>query len=157
LIQTIGDLVPAALSRAIQALTLNKDCFELFGNAESREGRWNPATVLTHMFSLRDGEYGTIDFEYSGVGVAETRPAGFRFPNIFKRNIIQGTIANISFHRNFWNLGNTEQNAATILHELGHVYNFTVGSGGFRIGNLSELGDSFAFDKLIKDNCGLGL
>jgi hypothetical protein len=145
-------LVPEAASRAIAALTRNKECLELFGTAQSRAGRWNPANVITSMFVRRDGQFGRVDFEYSGVGVAETRPAGFVLPS-FNRNLIQASRANISIHRNYWNAGDDEANAQLILHELGHVYNFTRGSGGFAIGNLSEAADPYAFDKVINEKC----
>jgi RHS repeat-associated protein len=146
------ELAPAAAARAIQALTLNKECLELFGNEETRSGRWNPVTVITSMFIERNSEYGRVDFEYSGVGAALTRPGGIVLPSI-NRNLVQGSSANITIHRDYWNRGNTDFNANTILHELGHVYNFVRGSGGFAIGNLSEASDPFAFGKLIEEKC----
>ena len=148
------DWATAAASRAIEALTLNSECFELFGNEGTRSGRWNPVTVVTSMFIQRNSEYGRVDFNFAGVGVAETRPAGFILPS-FNRNLVQGSSANISIHRDFWNRGDTNFNANTILHELGHVYNFVRGSGGYAVGNLIEARDPFAFDKLIKEKCKL--
>lgn len=149
------DLVPAAASRAIQALSLNSECFDLFGSSRNRPDRWNPITVITSMFLGRSSEYGTVDFDYHGVGAAETRPSGRILPSPFNRNLIQSTRANISIHRNVWNIGNTDENAETILHELAHLYNFSRGSGGFAIGNLAEGSDPFAFDKIIKEKCKL--
>jgi hypothetical protein len=107
------------------------------------------------MFVLQNTTYGSVDFNYTGVGTAETRPAGIILPNPFNPNLIQGSRANISIHRNFWNGYGADQNAETILHELGYVYNFTRGSGGFRISNLTEGDDRSAFDKLIETNCKL--
>jgi hypothetical protein len=108
---------------------------------------------MDHMFTKRDGKFGSVDFEYSGVGVAITRPSGLILPAA-PRNLISSSRANISFHRNQWNRGDTEANALTILHELGHVFNFSRGSGGFAIGNLAELKDPYSFDKLIMSKCG---
>jgi hypothetical protein len=53
----------------------------------------------------------------------------------------------------YWNDGNTDENARTVLHELGHAYNFLRGSGGFARSNLAELKDSYAFDKEIEQKC----
>ena len=41
----------------------------------------------------------------------------------------------MSLNRRYWNIGNASENAETLLHELGHIYNFTRGSGGFSLPN----------------------
>jgi hypothetical protein len=147
------DLMPAALDFALSALSKRKECVELFGNADTRQGRWNPETVLRSMFERRSNEYGTVDFEYTDDAVAQTTPAGFPLPSINQG--ITGSRANIHFNRRWWNVGNAAENAETLLHELGHLYNFTRGSGGFALPNRAELTDDRAFDKLIKEKCNL--
>jgi RHS repeat-associated protein len=150
------DLIPAALKRALRALNDNPECLELYGDADTRSGRWDPRTVLNSMFGEEhNNEYGTVDFEYEGYGAAYTSPIGRRFFNPFNLNLIQADRANISIHRNWWNGYGEDQNASTILHELGHVYNFSRGSGGFAISNLTEGRDPAVFDKLIRKKCGL--
>jgi hypothetical protein len=56
-----GRLLLPALARAIQALTLVTDCMNLFGNEETRQGRFNPTNVLTSI--VRGGEFGQVKFE----------------------------------------------------------------------------------------------
>ena len=147
------ELMSAAVSRALEALSLNEECSELFGTEESRGGRWNPSTVLTSLFATRDGSYGTVNFTYTGDGDALTTPKGF--PRLSRTQGIQGSSATVSINAESWNIGNTEFNAETILHELGHVYNFTRGSGNFAVSNPAEIRNAEAFDEVIKDKCNL--
>jgi hypothetical protein len=57
-------LLMPALSRAIQALTLNNDCMELFGDEETRTGKYNPVAVLTDLvmsnISGEQSSYGVL-------------------------------------------------------------------------------------------------
>src|SRR6266496_3335036 len=141
--------MPAAVSRALQAITLSPDCSNLFGNAQTRQGKWNPATVLTNMLGLNNGVYGTVDFDDTDpTSAAITKPAGLLTPSVNQG--LRGSSANVHLNSMSWNRpSNTDGNAETLLHELGHVYNFTRGSGGFALPNRAELGDDQAFDKLI--------
>jgi RHS repeat-associated protein len=146
--------MPPALARALEALTLNADCFNLFGNANTRQGKWNPTTVLTSLFGTRDGKYGAVNFNNTNPKAgATTTPTGFLLPSL--SNGITGTGANISINSTYWNINNIGYNAETLLHETGHLYNFSRGSGGFAVKNPAELRDDEAFDKMIKAKCGL--
>ena len=106
------------------------------------------------MFGLRSEAYGSVDFERQGINEeAKTTPAGFLLPNINQG--LTGSRANVHPNRRFWNMGGVSNNAETLLHELGQVYDFTRGSGGFTLPNRAELGDDFAFDKVIEEKCNL--
>ena len=48
-----------------------------------------------------------------------------------------------------WNNGNPYENALTLLHELGHVFNNLAGAGGFKLPDA----DNSKFDAEIKKNC----
>jgi RHS repeat-associated protein len=146
-------LMPAAAARALQALTLNQECFNLFGTEKTRDEKWNPITVLTSLIISRDNTYGSVNFDYTGNGAALTTPNGFPIPSLSAG--ITGTSATISIKASWWNVNNVAYNAETLLHELGHVFNFVRGSGGFALPNRAELKDSQAFDKLIEDKCNI--
>ena len=152
-VATNWQLMPAAFSRAMQALTLNQDCFNLFGNSTSRAGKWDPTVVLTSLFLTQDGSYGSVNFNYTGNGSALTTPTGFPLPSL--RSGITGTSATISLNAKDWNVNNVAFNAETLLHEMGHLYNFVRGAGGFAVPNRAELKDKEAFDKVIEDKCSL--
>jgi hypothetical protein len=145
--------MPAAYARAMQALTLNPDCFDLFGTAKTRAGKWNPTVVLTSLFLTQGGTYGSVNFNYTGNGAALTTPNGFPTPSITQG--IQGSSATVSINSAYWNVDNVAYNAETLLHELGHVYNFVRGSGNFALSNSSELTNSGAFDQLIEAKCNI--
>jgi hypothetical protein len=55
--------------------------------------------------------------------------------------------------KGYWNIGNDEYNANTLLHELGHAYNFLRGSGGSKLDNLLEPIRGGHNDDIIKQNC----
>jgi len=145
--------MPPAFSRAMQALTLNQDCYDLFGTAQTRQGKWDPTVVLTSLFFAQDGRYGSVNFNYAGNGSALTTPNGFPLPSL--RSGITGTSATISINASSWNVDNVPFNAETLLHEMAHLYNFVRGSGGFAIPNRAELANSDAFDKVIEDKCNI--
>ncbi len=147
--------MPAAFARAVQALTLNTQCMDLFGTAKTRAGKFDPVIVLTNIV-FGPNTLGHIQFEDEGPtwGVAETYPSG-HLP-------IPGLAGSVSITINeytdqagslYWNAGNTTANAETLLHELAHAFNFIRGSGGFAISNLSEFGNPSAFDNLINQEC----
>jgi len=137
----------------MQALTLNQDCYDLFGTAQTRQGKWDPTVVLTSLFFAQDGRYGSVNFNYAGNGSALTTPNGFPLPSL--RSGITGTSATISINASSWNVDNVPFNAETLLHEMAHLYNFVRGSGGFAIPNRAELANSDAFDKVIEDKCNI--
>ena len=95
-----------------------------------------------------------MDFNYTGDGAAKTTPTGTLLPSL--SNGITGTGANISIKGpDYWNVNNIDYNAETLLHEMGHLYNFSRGSGGFAVKNPAEFKDSEAFDKVIHQKCNL--
>jgi RHS repeat-associated protein len=145
--------MPPAFALAMQALTLNADCFNLFGNANTRQGKWNPTTVLTSLFGTRDGTYGSVNFNYTGNAAALTTPNGL--PTLSVSQGIRGSSATVSINSSWWNIDNVPYNAETLLHELGHVYDFVRGSGGFALKNRAEIKNNQAFDQLIKQKCNL--
>jgi hypothetical protein len=53
-------LMPSALARVIQALTLNTECMNLFGTAQTRQAGFNPVNVLTSI--VTKGQYAHIEF-----------------------------------------------------------------------------------------------
>jgi len=144
--------MPAAFSRAIQALTLNSDCMSLFGTEATRQNGFNPANVLIDI-TYGSHNFGTVSFSSHSAkwGVAQTRPAGL-VP-------IPGLAGKVKISINelpgygFWNNGDATENAETLLHELGHVFNDLKGAGGFALPNSAENNDPYAFDKLVKQKC----
>jgi RHS repeat-associated protein len=144
-------LVPA-FTRALQALTLNTDCMNLFGNAMTREAGFNPALVLGSI--VNGGSLGSISFVDmgSGWGVAQAGPAGWLpLPGLAGKVSITINVYNDADL--YWNDADTDENARTLLHELGHAFNFLRGSGGFALRNGAERTDKYAFDKLIEEKC----
>jgi RHS repeat-associated protein len=145
------DLLPAAFERALEALR-NPDCRGLFGNERTRAKGFDPSAVLSSIVS--GGRFGEIKFENKGGkwGVASTTPAG-RFPIPALAGRVTSTINSYDDTNTYWNDGMTDENAKTLLHELGHAFNFLRGAGGFAISNLKEIRDPYVFDKLIEDRC----
>ena len=150
---TNWQLMPSAFARAMQALTLNQDCFNLFGSEKTRDGKWDPTVVLTSLSLGGDGKYGSVNFDYTGSGNAQTTPNGFPRPSLNAG--ITGSSATISIKASDWNIGNVDFDAETLLHEMGRLYNFVRGSGGFAVSNRAEIVDGEAFDKVIKDKCNI--
>jgi RHS repeat-associated protein len=146
--------MPPAFARAAEALTLDPSCFDLYGNAKSRSGKWNPVLVLTSLFVGQTGTYGTVDFNYTGNAAAVTSPTGFPILPSFTQGLT-GTSANISMNAQYWNIDNVGYNAETLLHEMAHLYDFVRGSGAFAVSNIAELTNSGAFDAIIHKDCGL--
>ena len=108
---------------------------------------------MTSLFLTQDGSYGSVNFNYTGNGSALTTPTGFPLPSL--RSGITGTSATISLNAKDWNVNNVAFNAEILLHEMGHLYNFVHGAGGFAVPNRAELKDKEAFDKVIEDKCSL--
>jgi RHS repeat-associated protein len=118
------DLLGAAVKRAKKALSENEDCQKLFGNAKTRANGFDPSSILDQIAA---GTFGTLKFDNKGAkwGVAGVSPNGvpkLSSVTITLNSYNDGTLA-------YWNLGNTDFNAETLLHELGHVYDLTKGSG----------------------------
>ena len=145
--------MPAAFSRAIQALTLNPDCMSLFGTDQTRAAGFNPETVLSNIV-YGSHSFGTVSFSLHKKkwGVAETRPAGILpIPGLASK--VKITINELSGY-SFWNNGDATENAETLLHELAHVFNDLSGAGGFKLPNSAEnKSDPYAFDTLIRKKC----
>ena len=146
--------MPAAFSRAVQALTLDPDCLNLFGSANSRANGWNPVNVLTDIV-YGSNSHGSVSFSNLGSsgGAAVTSPSG-RFG-------ISGLITNkVTITINeytdptgalaYWNAGYAGVNAELLLHELAHAYTLLRGSGGF---NGTRFISDAKLDSLIQADC----
>lgn len=145
------------MARAIQALTLNEDCRKLFGNKKTRANGFDPSAVLTSIAT--GGKFGSIEFADRGPswGVAKTTPAGVVLPRLrppfVSSNKVTITINSFDDAKLYWNDAKTDGNASTLLHELGHAFNFLRGSGGSQLRNLGEFTDDKVNDRLIKETC----
>ena len=109
--------MPAAFSRAIQALTLNPDCMSLFGTDQTRAAGFNPETVLSNIV-YGSHSFGTVKFSLHKKkwGVAETRPAGILpIPGLASK--VKITINELSGY-SFWNNGDATENAETLYMNL---------------------------------------
>jgi hypothetical protein len=143
--------MPAAYFAAAAALADPK-CSGLFGTADTRNNGWDPTDILADI--ITGTKYGSVKFAEIGTNnVATTVPAG-RLPI---PGLAGSVLITINSHDdpnyNFWNNASTMEQAETLLHELGHAYNFLRGSGGFAISNLREIRDPYAFDKVVNENC----
>jgi RHS repeat-associated protein len=108
-----------AVNRAVIALTSNSECRALFGiNAD-------PASVLQSM--LNHGEYGSIDFRALQADRAAEATYGSYADGEYVTASIQ--INNIA-ETGYWAESSVDQNARTLIHELGHVFNIIAKLGG---------------------------
>ena len=141
--------MPAAFSSAVGALTLNQNCMDLFGNANSRAHGWNPVNVLTDIV-WGNQRHGHIAFANTGPGsTAVTAPSGRGIGLITGKVTI--TINEYTSPGSlYWNAGNTAENAETLLHELAHAYTLLPGSGGF---NGTRFISDANLDSLIQTDC----
>ena len=144
------DLLGNAVRRAVAALA-NESCAGLFGNQKTRNGKFDPTIVLS---ALADGtKFGSIKFadKSTSWGVAQVTPNGL--PCLASKATI--TI-NSTVSPGYWNSNNVDQNALTLLHELGHVYDLIRGSGGSAIKSPDALlgGSRSEYnDWLVDQNC----
>ena len=143
--------MPAAFSRAVQALTLDPDCMALFGSANSRANGWNPVNVLTDVI-YGSNSHGSVVFKNLGPGDAGvTTPSGF----FGLKGLIAGKVTiTINEYTDpsaaYWNAGYSTINAELLLHELAHAYTLLHGSGGF---NGTRFISDAHLDSLIQTNC----
>jgi hypothetical protein len=152
-------LLAAALNRAVKAMRDHKECFELFGNQRTRSGNVIPISILTDLVN-GTSKYGKITFENKGAGgdIAKTTPTGSVFiyplPPFLKSNAVDIVINTYNDDAHlYWNDGDADENAVTLLHELGHLYNFVRGSGGSQLSNLKEAFNSSANDNILITKC----
>jgi hypothetical protein len=141
--------MPAAFSRAVQALSLNSDCMNLFGNAKSRANGWNPVNVLTNII-YGSHSHGSVTFKNLGPG-----PGAITSPSGHGLGLITGKVS-ITINeytdptKAYWNAGYSTINAELLLHELGHAYTLLLGSGGF---NGTRFISDSKLDSLIQTDC----
>jgi RHS repeat-associated protein len=123
-------LLDAAAQRAMKALRDSKDCMDIFGDPKTRQGKFGPVNVLTN---VENGTaFGSIVFKDLGANGPEAKVTANGIPWLTSSATI--TINSYSQATNLsWNSGNTDFNAETLLHELGHVYDLIRGSGGSEI------------------------
>jgi RHS repeat-associated protein len=153
-------MLKRALERVKQAL-LRDECAGLFGTSESRNGDWNPVNVASNLYSENGGGFlgGTglyLGHMFSSVwpaiagAEAVTGPAiavSVRFPTQvafgYRVDIHRDTFtAYGDLSGGMVDVGTAWQ-AATLLHEMGHVYGLSTafGSGGSSIQNDMPLVD----------------
>ena len=149
--------MPGAFSTAIAALTLNQDCMNLFGNAQSQANGWNPVNVLTDIV-WGSHKHGQIAFANMGPngGVGVTNPSG-RGIGPIRTGLFTGSITitineyvDPAGQQAWWNAGYNGPNAELLLHELAHAYTLLAGSGGF---DGTRFISDAKLDSLIMTNC----
>ena len=143
--------MPAALARAVGALSLNPQCMDLFGSAHSRANGWNPVNVLTDIV-YGSHKHGHIGFTNAGSGWdAETSPSAFGIGLLTgKVTITVNEYVDPTGATAYWNDGFTGLNAEILLHELAHAYTLLPGSGGF---NGTRFIRDDKLDSLINTDC----
>ncbi|MCC6536220.1 MAG: RHS repeat-associated core domain-containing protein, partial [Bryobacterales bacterium] len=143
------DLMGDAIAIAKAALQNRPECMRLFGTEATRAAGWNPVDVMTEMFSRRQTNYGTVNFDLRTVGTAAViSPSGL------PSGLLSFSQVSVSINRRFWNMNDARDNARTLLHEMAHAYNYLTGSGGSGIGsNIREIFDPYFFENKVVDNC----
>jgi RHS repeat-associated protein len=139
-----------AMGIAMQALN-KKPCADMYGTPESRAKGFTPQNVLNGIVS--GNKYGRIQWVNAGETdwTATTYPSGLPpipgfAPSVrIKINTYNGP--------GYWGSGDAADNAETLLHELGHAFNFIHGAGGFPVSNFTEFRHPYAFDDEVKKNC----
>jgi RHS repeat-associated protein len=128
-------LMSAAVNMAVQALKDSPQCEALYGTGATRAGGWNPITVLQSVFSPGGGEFGGAGFaNLSAYGpTAVTTPALFGDPPTAVGGFVLINSTLSAPGTTAWNNGDTTFNAETLLHELGHIYDWVPASGGSKI------------------------
>jgi hypothetical protein len=143
---------------AIQALQNNPQCDQLFGTPFTRATFWNPIQVISQVYSQSGG---IVNQASVGTGFSSLlgliNAAATTIPNFSLNG--GATVIIGSGSGSLWNqagaAGDTLFQAETLLHELGHVYDFLPGSGGSQIqpdGFFSN-GDSATNQMIVEKNC----
>jgi RHS repeat-associated protein len=144
--------LPAALKLALEALAL-PSCQKLFGTSQTRSNGFNPSTVLSSL-AAGGNQYGSINFSFIPLTVdaitTEVLP-GLPLANSPKPVVIINSLYIPG--TSLWNNGDALNNAITLLHELGHVFNLLSGSGGSMIKTDSIFYGSSANETTVINNC----
>jgi RHS repeat-associated protein len=141
-----ADLLPSALARAIDGLKSYKDCLDLFGTADSRSHGFNPIDVLQQISK----QIKFVPLPYAALTIPVPVTTGPGLP-IFVGQIL---INSLAFQgTNSWNNGDTFNNTLTLLHELGHWYDYTTFSGGSQLHTPDGLFMNEANDSLVTTKC----
>jgi RHS repeat-associated protein len=120
--------MPAALAQALTDLQ-NPDCAAVFAGGIAKGD--NPSTVLEQI--VAGTKYASVTFvSLSPLVGAVTAESGFWK---FKKATIEINTYNNPSVGVYWNAGNAQVNALTLLHELGHIFNFLFGNGSSTIVN----------------------
>jgi len=115
-----------------------------------------PQNVLKNITS--GDKYGNLVGKDAGPvdWTAQTTPSGY-LRNPFR---LVGFASKVGITINtyngagYWLQATTTERAETLLHELGHAFNFmSHRTGGFTISNTAEIKDKYAFDKVVNKNC----
>jgi hypothetical protein len=150
--------MPGVITEAQRVLNLYQDCAEVFGNAQSRKGAFNPSVVLSAVFGNIDPritEPLAVPNKVAGrpVGSVFIWPSilpadGLTFPSLYVSTDGIATGPRVAISLTAWNSQGENPNpglynmAVFLLHEMGHVYNLLKpqGSGGSKItqGDLLE-------------------
>jgi hypothetical protein len=121
--------MPAALAQAMADLS-KPGCLAVFAGGISK-GR-DPWAVLEAI--VGGTAYGSVDFKGLGADTGAQEYVPFHFPGTTKKVKID---INSSMYPGavYWNNGNANVNALTLLHELGHAFNDLFGKGSSMIVN----------------------
>jgi hypothetical protein len=159
------DFMNEALAIAKKALREHQECQELFGTAETRAGEFSPERMLDQLFSPTmnppsGNQYGSFSFaDLTSIGPAAiTYPVpGSAVPGLTPPTLglRVGIVINSaqSAASNAWMRGDSFNNAVTLLHEMGHAYDWLFRSGGSKI-NWDPFGIGSADnDAVVIANC----
>jgi hypothetical protein len=145
----------SAVSAAKQALAEKKPCRDLFSPD------FDPSSVLDHLMN-GDATYGKFSWDAMGAAgnVAEVRvtqpnqvaAVGWTVNVTINSSGGGGWFDHTGDIQRYGNYGFNSINAATIIHELGHVFEFLFGANTTRILNDAH-GGSLANSDLVMSEC----
>jgi RHS repeat-associated protein len=148
-----GDPVQGGLDKARErALEMlqSPECQSLFGTAESRANGFDPATLIAGLFSSTNGatvRAGTATITSVFGRMTSLGPLGLTVGPL-----PPGAVVDVAVLINTSTFGLDEWNdALTLLHELGHVYNAAPGAGGSPISKGLADFNGANDDLLVKD------
>jgi hypothetical protein len=122
-----GDFMSAALKQAIADLA-KKGCAAIFAGGMAKGH--DPATVLQAI--VNGTKYGSVAYSNMGAqfGAVTDERGGFLTARSVTVKINSFNDPSLGI---YWNAGNDQVNATTLIHELGHAFNFLFGKNSSAI------------------------